>query len=318
MGRDNRIYNFTIGKPLKVSDDFFVPLKNENFPTIALEDYYDKDDPNAYLFSEHNIVFSASKSSLKQNTNSCRVTLYNLDDDVVKYLQLNSSNNLVAILEAGDNETGLLTIFKGTVIAVTDDFTTQDRKTIIHITDGGFNVKNAFTVRSYPRNTPKETIIQDLAKDLKLPFQKLSGVSGNIQRPMSLFGNPYEILKKQGVPVFDTNVSIQNGALSAVPFKSRVRREASFISQDTGLVGRVSYYNDDTKSQSNTSSTASRSIQFTCALDGAIYPDESVYVKDGDFDGAYKVVDVKYEGNLWGDPWFNTVIAVETDGIISE
>ena len=104
------------------------------------------------------------------------MTLYNLDSDLLKYLQSNSGNHLVCILEAGDNAQGLKQIYKGTIsnVKITDD--DADNYVKLTITDGGLNVKSAFTVRGYPKNTPYKQIIQDLTGDMKLPVGTLSGI----------------------------------------------------------------------------------------------------------------------------------------------
>lgn len=315
MARSRILYNFIIGRPLSVPNNYFVPstLKQKK---IILEEFYDDKDPNAYLFDNHQIVFSGTKSSTKKEDNKCHVTLFNLDDDTVNYLEANAGNNLVAILRAGDNETGLLDIFKGTVKRVEDSFPDQDRRTKIILTDGGFNTTNARTVRSYQRGTPKKKIIEDLVEDLRLPVSRIEGVEGEIQSPISLVGSTINMLQKAAPNVFNLNVSVQNGAVSILPKNSRLRKEASYISAETGLIGVVSAYNDDTKSNDKSSGQQSKAIRFQCLLDGNILPDESVYVKDGKYDGAYKVTEVNFDGDFEGNSWVCEVIATKTNEVI--
>ncbi|CAH9012797.1 putative Phi92_gp137 [Vibrio phage 249E41-1] len=317
MARSTILYRMVIGDPLKVADGFEVPLKNEKFPTIALGDYYDKGaKPNAYEFTKHQIVFNCRLSSTTSNANSAKITLYNLDDNVVSYLEANNNNNLVCVLEAGDNEQGLGQIFAGTLVNVLDNFSGNDRRTQLTVTDGGFNIKNAFTVRSYPRNTEYSTIIQELNRDMRLPFSTFGAIKGRTLTPLSFYGKTHGILTTE-LPKLGFNYSIQKGSISLIPETKRVEKEVSFISKETGLIGKVVLDNSDDKSVAGQASQKSSGISFTCLLDSALAPDETVYVRDGQYDGAYKIVSVNFDGNYEGNSWVSTVQAVETDGVVS-
>lgn len=315
MARSEKLYRLTIGSPLIIPESYFVPFKNETFQPIDLESFYNKEDPNGYIFTRHQIQFTIKTGSSTTTTNTASITLFNLEDDVVEYLEANSNNNIVCVLEAGDNEQGLSDLFRGTVQAVQDDFTTVDRKTKLLLTDGGVNARNAYTVRSYPRNTPYDTILRDLTFDLKFPISTQTVVAGQLKTPTSYNGNTFEILTKL-LPNLGYNFSVQQGLAKVTPKDSRVRREASFISKETGLLGKVNAEVNDTKSTSTTAGQNSKGINFVCLLDAAIQPEETVYVQDGKYDGAFKVLSVVFEGDYEGNSWFCQVKAVEVEGVI--
>jgi len=309
-------YRFTIGRPLKLNKDFFIPYKNESFPTIALEDYFDVEDPfNSYIFTQHQIQFQINMDN-SSKVNSSQVTLFNVDEDVINFVTTNHGNNLVCILEAGDNESGLKEIFKGTVAAAQKIDDNQDTQLKFHLADGAVNAKNAKTIRTYPRGTTYETILSDLNRDMKLPITSFSGMSGRLLNPVTFAGSTHSILEKLA-DTLGHSYSIQNGAISIVPYRSYKKVEASFITPSTGLIGNIRKALDDSKSGQKTVSMDSNNIEFMCLLDGALKPDETVYVDDGDISGAYKITSLRFSGDFEGNDWTCSVKAAKVDGVIA-
>jgi len=315
MARSKILYEFIIGKPIEVSDNFQTPLRNETFATIALDDFFDENDTNAYKFTNHQIIFNCKLSSENSSANNAMVTLVNLTDDVVEYLESNANNNLVCTLSAGDNEQGIGRIFAGTVTNVRDDFSTNTRRTQLVISDGGFNIKNAFTVRSYPRNTSQSKIIQDLNKDMRLPFSTFGATEGRTLTPLSFYGSTHGILTTE-LPKLGFNYSIQKGVMNVTKVDTRREQEVSYISKTSGLIGKVVTDQSDNKSSPLRKDQNSEAISFMCLLDYTIAPDETVYVKDGKFDAAYKVLAVTFDGDYEGNSWVCQVRAVQTDWAI--
>lgn len=311
MARSKILYEFIVGKPLEVNDDFQVPLRTGQ-STIILDEFLNENDSNAYKFTDHQITFNC-KLSNDPSANNARATLFNLEDTVVDYLSANANNNLVCVLKAGDNEQGIGRIFVGTVTNVKDNFMADTRRTELTIGDGSVNIKNAFTVRSYPRNTPKSKIIKDLGDDMRLPTTTLGEVEGKTLTPISLYGNTHKILSEE-LPKLGFNFSIQKGGLNVTKVNTRKEVEVSYITEDTGLIGRVVTYIDDNKSSPLKKDQNSEAISFTCLLDYSLAPDETIYVKDRDFDGAYKVTNVTFDGDYEGNSWTCQVIASVTEG----
>lgn len=311
MSRDTKVYQLTVGKPLDLDEISFTPTYATQTGYYDLDDYINEDDLNGYVFTEHQITFALKKASDKPELNSGTVTIYNLDDETALYLKNNVKNHLTCSLKAGDNES-CLNIFRGTITAVVDDFSAETRKTKLTLSDGGANVKNAYTVRSYTRGTSKQKILSDFMSDLKLPVGTLKEVEGTIDAPASFLSPTWEAISAMSKR-WDTNVSIQNGKLSVLPLNTRKTVQASYISSDTGLLGQVTVYSDNTKTTATSEDQEASAIQFRCLLDGAIYPDEMVYVKDGDYDGAYKVLQVDYNGDFEGNTWECRVVASEAE-----
>lgn len=314
MARTEILYRFTVGKPLKLGEEYFSPYNNAVDQTIALEDYYDTSANNSYIFTEHQCKFKINMDD-KPSANIGFVILYNLDDDLIGYLQENSGNNLVCILEAGDNEQGLKLIYRGTVsnVKITDDDTDNQAK--LTITDGGFNIKSAFTVRGYPKGTPYSTVIKDLCGDMKLPLGVLEGVEGGLPAPLSLMGDTHSILedrlRQQGI-----DYSIQNAVINILPQFYRKAGEVSVITAKTGLIGRISLVVNDSTSTNTVKSSDSESVSFKCLLDGSLSPTETVYLQDREFNGAYKLTSVVFHGDFEGNMWICECIAKPTTGVL--
>ena len=263
--RTEILYRFTIGKPLKVDKDFFIPYKNESFPTIALDEYYDVEDPyNSYIFTRHQIQFNVDMDS-SSKVNSSKVTLFNVDEEVINYVTTNHNNNLVCILEAGDNEQGLKEIFKGTVTTAQKIDDTQDTLLKITLGDSVVSAKNAKTIRTYPRGTTYETILKDLNRDMKLPLSMLAGIEGRLLNPVTFAGSSHQVLESLSNKL-GLSYSIQNGVTTIIPYKSYKKKEVSIITPDSGLIGKIKKAVDDSKSGVSNAGEDSSNIQFMCLL----------------------------------------------------
>lgn len=309
------LYRVTIGNPLKITDDYFSPFNNESDKLIALDDYYDRNSPNAYVFTEHQVVINVRMSSQKRDLNECTIQLYNIDEELIKYFTANKQNNLVVIVEIGDNVQGLKEVFRGTASKMYVEPNGENTILNITVTDGGVSVRNAYTSRSYPRGTSWANIVKDLNNDLKLPVCTIPKIDQVTDAPISFVGNTYNILTTK-LPTLGYNFSIQKGEVNILPLNSRTKTEVSYISQDSGLIGRVSEYIDDSKSAVGTSNPTNEGIKFSCLIDGSLTPDKTVYVKDREYDGAYKIVDLQISFDYEGNPHLCNIVALKTEGVI--
>lgn len=316
MARTRILYRLTVGRPLTINKDLFVPFRNEGLAAINLENFYNTSDPEAYQLENHQVRFSIKMSSLTQKSNSGKFTIANLDDDFVNYLIANRDNNLAFIFEAGDNDQGIREVFKGTVTNVRDDFTTETRLTDITVTDGSVNTKNAYTVKSFARGTPFSTVIESLVDDLKLPVESLPPLQGATLAPTSYNGPTVKVLQEE-LNKLGYTFSIQNQNVSILGKNERKPIQASLITQDTGLVGKIQRFTSDEKASVNRASQMAEGVSFICLLDAALRPDETVYLRDDDIDGPYKLVDVNFEGDFEGEEWLCMCRAVVAEGVTS-
>lgn len=305
-------YEFMVGVPINYNENLFTPFENAEERAINLAEFTDR--VKGYVFTKHQITFNINYSSEKKEANSAKISLYNLDDDAVNYFKKNTRKNMPAFLSVGDNVQGLKEIFQGTVQKVEDEFSSETRVTTFTILDGGLNIKNAYSVRAWPRGTPYQQVARDLISDLKVPFGKICEIEGTFDTPKNFMAPTFKLMDSILGPLgFRTN--IVKGKVNILPKGGKVEFKASYISKDTGLIGRVTEYTDESKSGSNAQDTESTGITFQCLIDGSIMPDETVYVKDREFDGAYKVVSCVINGDFEGDKWLMDIVATEAKGV---
>lgn len=311
--RDKIQYKFIVGTALKLKPNSFDPSSNEVF-------YYTdstEENANAYIFTEHQIRFSVRMSNKNSDVNSATIILSNLPDDVINYVKTQKDNHIIGALYAGDNVTGLGLISSGEITKISDVWDGGVRNTTFTIQDGSAFIKNSFTSRKFTTGVLKNEIIKDIAKDLHLPIAKFADITGSIKSPKTYFGKTYDILKSLLDPE-GYRCNIYNGEVVIIPLKARTEQEASYISRDSGLIGKVSSEVNNIKN-SSVNGEDNSGIKFSCLLDHVLKPDETVYIKDevSGVDGAYKLSTVNFKGDFEGNEWVSDCVAVKVDKIVS-
>lgn len=206
---------------------------------------------NNYSFrriTNHQITFDIDKNQDgggEDSSNSLKITVYNLSDQTIGYLEQVSGKKPYVRLRAGyvDN---LKTIFKGNVEKVEDDKVSESRKTVIHVSDGGPAVKEALSFRSYPKGTNVDDIFTDLMSDLGLPRGSVSELGSPLvtNKPLYFTGNTARALTRLAKSL-GLHFSVQDMTINLV---SPVQSEyylAAVVSPDTGLIGAVSFLDEN-------------------------------------------------------------------------
>lgn len=317
MFRTSIQYKFTVGKPVNVEKDYFTPLVNEKYGVVSLDEFLNINNPaQSFIFENHQIQFSVNMDN-KSKPNASYITIYNVDSVIEKYFKANKGANIACRLEAGDNIQGLKLIAEGTVTKVEYKDDTENNTLKLTLGDGVIAAKNAKTVRTYPRGTSYKKVLKDLSGDLKIPVGLFSDtISGNLVNPVSLVGKTHDLI--DGIAkALKHDYSIQNNKFSLIPQDRRVEKQVSVITKESGLIGRVSLETNDTEGTSTAKAKSDTySIKFSCLLDGSLKPNETVYVKDGDYNGAFKITSVHFEGDYEGNKWLCHVIADKTQGVL--
>ena len=104
-----RQYELIIGVPIVLSG------------TINMDDYLKDNEENAYRVTDLNIDFEIRKDNTHQ-PNKGYITLYNLSDGFVEYINQNAGKSLAVLLRAGYADTGMNTLFSGEVSFFEDDW----------------------------------------------------------------------------------------------------------------------------------------------------------------------------------------------------
>lgn len=275
-----------------------------------------KDKNNAYELTTHQISFTINKDSGK-DPNKAEIKIYNLDDNLVNYASNNVNNTLAVVFEAG-YVGELKTIFKGTVAKVIDKWNGNTRETTLKCTDGGVNIKEAVTSRSYPAGTPVKNVVKDLAADLGTTIGaiEIDTDQTTFNSPISFMGSTSNQLAHLADSI-NHNYSIQDGAVYITPRSKKLPQQSAYLSDGTGLKsGPEPLTQGEKKNKKNKNPTDGFSL--VCQLDGAILPESTIYVKARGYDGAFKVTKVTHTGNFEGNDWTTRVTAIKIDASIAK
>ncbi len=307
-------YRLRFGTPMNISKSL---NENSSFTKpIDIDEniQQSKDKKNAYELTTHQISFTITKDNSKE-PNKSSITIVNLDDDLVNYITNNIENTLAIVLEAG--YTGeIKTIFKGTVSKIIDKWSGNTRETLLKCTDGGANVKEAVTSRSYPAGTSVKKVIKDLSSDLGTNVGRIE-IDSNLttfNAPVAFIGSTANQLSKL-TDSLKHNFSIQDGATYVTPREKRLPQISAYLSDETGLKTYPTPLSTGEK-KNKKNKTPANGVSFECQIDGSILPESTVYVKSRDIDSAFKVTKVQHKGSYESDDWTTEIEAVKVDAVI--
>lgn len=320
----NRAYKLLIGS---ATNTIQKRTKNSAFKsTVDLDTKLgttEKSSSNLYLLQDHQITFSIKKDNNK-DPNQAEIVIYNLSDDTVNYINRGIRNNLAVALAVGYEGEELVMVFKGTIQWVSDTFDSVDRKTTLHCLDGGINIAEARTSRSYPKGTKIKRVVTDLVKDL-------GTTEGNIHvdndqtlsSATAMCGNTSHYLEHICKSI-DHNVSIQDGSVYVTPRSQMSSARSAYISPETGLIGSPEPFHNDIKPTKKVTKSSKKAkkptdgVKFKCQMNGAILPEKTIWLKSRDYDGPFKVVSVSHNGDKEGKEWVTEVECVSVSEIMTK
>lgn len=322
-----RTFRLTIGKPVYIGEK----------PT-NISDYTNQNTKDAYVVSNDtgaaNIEFEVKKDNSK-DPNKGYVTLYNLSDETVSYLDANQRESIAIVLEAGfDGENQ--TIFSGTVEFVQDKWDGHTRQTKMILGDATTNIMTAKTARSYKKGTPLDTVLNDLISDLKLPIGKVVKFGGQtLQQSMAFTGNAANNLERLAKNTGST-FSVQDGAVYWTTQGKRFKNAVFEISAESGMHDSPTPQNPEPakrrlekkakskrkpkkdKGPSRAEIKEDAGLVVVTELNGAIIPESTIYLKSQKYTGFYKVVYLTHKGQLEGGDWVSEIGLAETRGGVVE
>lgn len=121
------------------------------------------------VIEQLNIAFDLAKG--EDDTNNT-ITIYNASNDTVALLnQRGTKFNPVVTLEAGyENDSTLALAYKGEVVHYKDVWEGSTRITTLYVKAAPTAQKEAYTIRSYKKDTPVSQIVNDVIKDMRLNY----------------------------------------------------------------------------------------------------------------------------------------------------
>lgn len=316
-----RTYTLVIGRPVYLTDK-----------PVNIDKYANTNKGDAYQIKDLHIEFNVKKDNSKE-PNKGYLTIYNLSDEVVNYLDANQRESLAVLLHAGYNGDEKL-IFSGTVEYVEDTFPEETRQTKLILGDGTLNLTTAQTSRSYRKGTPLNTVLNDLITDLKLPKGRVIDFgSQTTQHAIAFTGSASQNLGNLAKNTAST-FSVQDGAVYWTREGSRFSNVMFEISEEGGMVGTPTPKQPSTakkllkaKAKAAQGGKQRKSkkekvhdiredvgMTVTTLLNGAILPESTVYLNTRYHKGFYKVAELTHRGSFEGGDWITEMGLVETRG----
>lgn len=319
MKARERTYSLIIGRPVNITSG----------KTVNIEKYTNTNKGDAYEIKDLHIEFNIKKDNSK-DPNKAYVTVFNLSDDIVSYLDTHQRDSLAVMLSAGFDGDNTL-IFTGTVEYIEDHFPEETRQTKFILGDGTLNLTTAQTARSYKKGTSVDSIIGDLVSDLQLPKGRVVSSKGEtISHSMAFTGTASQNLANLARNT-GSNFSVQDGAVYWTKQGSRFKSVMFEISEDGGMIGvpaikQPSSAKKRNKPKAKKSKKPSKKkkkehnikedvgVTVSTLLNGAILPESTVYLNTKYHKGFYKVAELTHKGSYEGDDWSTELGLVETRG----
>ena len=326
-----RTYRLVIGKPVYIGEK-----------ATNISSYTNQGKGSAFVISNEvgspNIEFELKKDNSK-DPNKGYVTVYNLSDETVNYLDANQRESIAMTLEAGfDGQNELM--FSGTVEFIQDKWEGNTRQTKIILGDATNNIMSSKTSRSYKKGTSLDTVLNDLISDLKLPKGRVVKFGAETtQHAMAFTGNVANNLQRLAENTNST-FSVQDGAVYWTKQGKRFGKAVFEISAETGMHDSPTPQNPEPakrrlakkaeaakkrksppkKPHVKTSGEIKEDagLVVVTELNGAILPESTIYLKSIKYTGFYKVVYLRHKGELEGSDWITELGLSETRGGVIE
>lgn len=248
----------------------------------------------------------------KEKSNSASITLYNLSDDSIKYIERPKMAVQLKVGWDGDNKL----LFSGIVdeIETINRVGGTDRKTTLRCKPADNLIYSPRISKTFPANTSPRTIVNYLVSespslarasfnsdriDEKFPFGYT--VEGNVKSIMDDLARDYDInyqIDNQRIVVSD---------LEKYRSPNSVSRAVQFT-PNTGLIETPTFASADGK-KTKEDKTRKDGVRFQCLINPTLNPGSAVSLKDTTINGIFRINSVTFRGT-WRDSntWYATCL----------
>lgn len=247
------------------------------------------------------------KRTLKPDPNTATVEIYNLSESSRSTLE--GAKKLVLRLDAGYVDTGTTQLFLG---EVRNAFTRAEETDVITTVTSGDSEKEMQEARLHMTLGPgitAPTALAAIAATLNVGPGNLaqaqallaakgatamygvhgSAITGNAARAMT------DICRSAGL-----EWSIQDGTLQFLNKNQPAAQKAVELSSDSGLIGSPSV----DYSASSKTKKGGVTVKATCLIIPDLLPGRLAVMKTRFITGGFRIEEVEYEGDTFGDAWF--------------
>ena len=175
-----------------------------------------------------------------------QVRIYGITPSIMKTVSalneaVQASRKNILIVSAGDDLSGMATIFGGQIRLCQIDLSAPPYAALnVMAFGGGFEALKTTVPSSYPGTAKAEVILQDLATRMKYKLEKTLGTTATLATPYLSGTLRDQVQQCADAAGFDWNIF--NDTLAIWPRgKARNGTSVPLISKETGLVGYPSY-----------------------------------------------------------------------------
>lgn len=297
FGQPVSFYNSTV----EIESPLAVP--NNTQSPQELSTYVDTKFGEGLQLTDYHIEFEISKT--KEAGKESKITIYNISDLVLRYLEAKKDDAPILILKAGYQDTDLNLLFQGEIFNVSDEFQGTTRKTTLLLKSGFRSMGEAFTTRSYRRGTQASVIVRDLIADLKLPegtiyYDELDSII--IEKPVIQNGKTIDILRQLS-NFLEANAYFEDGVVNILP-KNYVERDGRFVFDINvdNLIGSPTFKSDSTTKQEKQAGNKG-SIKIKTTLNGAYQIGNLISLTSRFHTGVYEIESIVHSGSYEGSTW---------------
>lgn len=312
--------DFRYGTPI------FNAIESSVIAQTAFNEDIETPSKKGILITENHIDFTVNKSDTA-STNPTSITVYNLSDETVSFLEGLAGSKGLCRLDAG-YKGDLKQLVYGDITRVKDTFTNQDRLTQIFVNEGSKLLLDTFTSHTFPRGTKIDSAIDFLIKKIGLIKGSIFKSDAVLKTQFVVSGSAYQAIKVLS-EVANYRMSVQDFTISISPKDLELNKKEeidNFLSQhqeiiqiteDSGLIGFATIDEDNSGVSSQDDSQPKNSIKFDLLLNGAIKVGSFVRVfsKKVKPETVYRVVSVVHEGQYEGANWTSKCKAEKTGKI---
>jgi hypothetical protein len=264
-----------------------------------------------FTLIDNHITFDIKKNNAS-SANSGTIVIYNAPRRLAGLIEQTQGQRPIVTFKAGFKDDKVLPeLFKGVVELATEVKQGQDFVMTLKLSDGGSNIREFVSKRTYPTGTSIDTILRDLIGDAGLARGPIYELREELRAPLAISGNTVahivDITEKFGL-----NFSVQNQSAYIVPSDAGTDADVVFLSPDTGMVGSPAI-GGTPSNLAKDGTTDKRGVKVTSLLNGALIPENFIELKSEKVNGLYKIESVVHTGSYEGDYWYSDITCKPTD-----
>ncbi len=247
------------------------------------------------------------KKSVESNQNYCRVDITNLAENTRNKISSDPSS-LVRIKAGYMQNGGAISIGQGNISNVFHITQNPDIITTVYCKDGFNSIINNIISLSFKDNTPLKSVIDTIAKELKLPVKYADyDQSAKFNNGYSYIGSIPNALDQLGEQ-FKFRWSIQNDQLMIIKNQGSNKNKSVSLSAETGLIESPELI-IKTK---NLPLLNKNEYKVTALLQPQLEAGDLIDVKSKVINGTFIVKELNHLGDTRGNEWYTKIIVTNS------